>query len=79
MLILPVHRIVHRVHKIYINYLETEKAVFLPQFGENLEDKDDEALGVFKNIFREKRKAVIPIKCSELSKGGGVLNCISWN
>ncbi|HUX95057.1 MAG TPA: agmatine deiminase family protein [Bacteroidales bacterium] len=64
---------------IYINYLETENVIFLPQFGENLQDNDKEALKLFSNIFKEKGKLVASVKCTALAKEGGVLNCVLWN
>ncbi|MBN1184309.1 MAG: agmatine deiminase family protein [Bacteroidales bacterium] len=64
---------------IYINYLETTREIFLPQFGENLQDKDAEALHRFKEIFRPEGKTIVPVKCTDIAKEGGVLNCVSWN
>lgn len=56
----------------YINYLETEQAVFLPVFGINM---DNEAIGAAKSLFN---KTIVPVNINEIAKDGGVLNCISW-
>lgn len=56
----------------YLNYLETEKSIFLPVFGV---DTDNEAIELAKNIFD---KIIIPININEIAKYGGLLNCISW-
>lgn len=56
----------------YLNFLETEKSIFLPVFGV---DTDNEAIELAKNIFD---KTIIPVNINEIAKDGGVLNCISW-
>ena len=56
----------------YLNYLETEKSIFLPVFGV---DTDNEAIKLAKNIFD---KTIIPVNINEIAKYGGLLNCISW-
>ena len=56
----------------YLNFLETEQAIFLPVFGV---DMDSEAVETAKNIFN---KTIIPVNINEIAKDGGVLNCISW-
>ena len=56
----------------YLNYLETEKSIFLPVFGV---DTDNEAINKAKNIFD---KTIIPVNINEIAKYGGLLNCISW-
>lgn len=64
---------------IYINYLETNDFIFLPQFGKDLKEKDAEALQVFNNIFKSLNKDVIPVNSRAIALKGGVLNCITWN
>lgn len=60
---------------LYLNYLEMEQAVIVPIF--NL-DTDHKAVEILKDVFRG--KTVRTLECSELArKGGGILNCISWN
>lgn len=56
----------------YLNYLETEKSIFLPVFGV---DTDNEAINKAKSIFD---KTIIPVNINEIAKHGGLLNCISW-
>lgn len=56
----------------YLNYLETEKSIFLPVFGV---DTDNEAINKAKNIFD---KTIIPVNINEIAEYGGLLNCISW-
>lgn len=56
----------------YLNYLATEKSIFLPVFGV---DMDNEAIKLAKNIFD---KIIIPVNINEIAKYGGLLNCISW-
>ena len=56
----------------YLNYLATEKSIFLPVFGV---DTDNEAIELAKNIFY---KTIIPVNINEIAEYGGLLNCISW-
>lgn len=57
----------------YLNYLETEKSIFLPVFGV---DTDNEAINKAKNIFD---KTIIPVNINEIAEKGGLLNCVSWD
>lgn len=58
----------------YINYLETEKNIFLPVFN----FKEDEiALKQLKNCYPNKK--ITSIISNEIAVKGGVLNCITWN
>lgn len=56
----------------YLNFLETERHIFLPVFGNTMDDK---AVASAKEIFP---KTIVPININEIAKEGGVLNCISW-
>ncbi len=56
----------------YLNFLETENAIFLPVFGV---DTDKEAIDTAKHIFN---KTIVPVNINEIAVDGGVLNCISW-
>lgn len=56
----------------YLNFLETEQAIFLPVFGV---DTDNKAVQTAKHIFH---KAIIPVNINEIAADGGVLNCIGW-
>lgn len=56
----------------YLNFLETEQAIFLPLFSV---DTDNKAVQTAKHIFH---KAIIPVNINEIAADGGLLNCISW-
>lgn len=56
----------------YINYLETEKSIYLPIFGIQ---KDEDAIRKATEIFKKK---IVPINVSEIALDGGCLNCITW-
>lgn len=56
----------------YLNFLETERHIFLPIFGSEM---DGEAVSMAKEIFS---KTIVPVNINEIAKAGGVLNCISW-
>ena len=61
------------LERCYINFLETEKYIFLPVFGSDLDDEAE------KKVERLFRKQVVRVNISEIAeKGGGLLNCISW-
>jgi len=65
----------------YINYLETEKYIFLPVFayGENdkeVNDMDQKAEKEAKKIFKNKK--IVTVNIREIAEHGGGLNCISW-
>lgn len=56
----------------YLNFLETENAIFLPVFGI---DMDKKAVDTANHIFN---KTIVPVNINEIAEDGGVLNCISW-
>jgi len=58
----------------YVNFLETGQYVFYPMFDA---PNDQIALKRLQYAFPERN--LIGIDCQELSKFGGVLNCITWN
>ena len=57
----------------YINFLETERHIFLPVFGIGM---DGEAVAEAERIFKD--KTIVPINMKEIAADGGGLNCISW-
>lgn len=59
---------------VYINYLQMKKAIILPTF--NMKE-DDIAIQRFEYLFSD--KTIKTIDSCEIAKGGGVLNCITWN
>ena len=56
----------------YLNFLETEKHIFLPVFGGA---QDETAVKCAKKVFD---KEIIPVNINGIAEEGGVLNCISW-
>lgn len=56
----------------YLNFLETEKCIFLPVFAA---PDDKRAIQAAKRIFN---KRIIPVEINEITADGGCLNCISW-
>lgn len=56
----------------YLNFLETEKHVFLPVFGN---ERDETAVKCAKEVFK---KEIITVNINGIAEEGGVLNCISW-
>lgn len=62
----------------YINFLQMKDFLLIPKFGV---DEDEQALKQFKAFFPEHTEngKIEQIDASEIIKGGGVLNCISWN
>lgn len=56
----------------YLNFLETEKHIFLPVFGGV---QDETAVKRAKKIFDKK---IIAVNINGIAEKGGVLNCISW-
>lgn len=56
----------------YLNFLETEQAIFLPVFDV---ETDNIALDTAKSLFD---KTIIPVNINEIAVKGGLLNCISW-
>ena len=56
----------------YLNFLETERDIFMPVFGCEMDKK---AVNMAKNIFP---KSIIPVNIRGIAEDGGGLNCISW-
>ena len=56
----------------YLNFLETDKHIFLPIFGSV---QDETAVKREKEIFEKK---IVAVNINGIAKDGGVLNCISW-
>lgn len=55
----------------YLNYLETERVVFLPVFGI---EQDAEAETFARQLFS---KEIVPVNIREIAQQGGCLSCIS--
>jgi agmatine/peptidylarginine deiminase len=56
---------------IYVNYLETEKTVFVPQYNIH---EDEETMAIFRD---HTDKHVVGIDCEGISKLGGSLHCLT--
>ena len=56
----------------YLNFLETDKHIFLPVFGSV---QDETAVKRAKEIFEKK---IVAVNINGIAKDGGVLNCMSW-
>ena len=59
---------------IYVNYLQMRNIIIFPIFNQI---EDDEAVKRIEQIFKSHK--IITLKCNEIAKKGGVLNCITWN
>ncbi|MCC6187018.1 MAG: agmatine deiminase family protein [Chitinophagaceae bacterium] len=59
---------------IYLNYLQLQNYIFVPQFGQK---EDADALEKMQQYFPNSN--IQKVNCTHLAKGGGILNCISWN
>lgn len=57
---------------IYINFLLLEDLIIMPGYGK---DEDAEAADLLKNRYGKKVKTV---NATELSKMGGMINCVTW-
>lgn len=58
---------------IYINFIETEKQLFVPVFNQT---EDQSALSKLSSLFPHKK--ITPLLCNDLAKEGGLLHCVSW-
>ena len=68
----PIYEDGERLPATYANYLVTEKAVFVPVYGQQ---KDSVALKQLQKVFAD--KAIIPIDCTALICQHGSLHCIT--
>ena len=58
---------------LYINFLETSKAVFVPQFNLPLDEN------AIKTLKLHTAKPIIKVDCSEIAKYGGAVHCFTKN
>lgn len=65
----------HRTNWAYINFLQTEKLIMVPQLG--FEEEDALAIEQISQVYPGIE--VIGIPSIEAVRKGGALNCISWN
>ena len=59
---------------IYINYLQMKQAIIMPTFGNKYDEK---AMRVMEEVFKGQK--IKTVESNEIARGGGVLNCITWN
>jgi agmatine deiminase len=57
----------------YVNFLRVGRLVVVPAFGV---PQDDEACRTLERLLPGAR--IEPLRCEELAKKGGVLNCVAW-
>jgi agmatine deiminase len=57
-----------------MNYLRVEKVIVMPTFGSK---QDDRAVGRMERLFRD--ATIVPLRCEDLARKGGVLNCCTWS
>lgn len=57
----------------YINFLQVDNCIFMPAMGI---PEDEQAQRQLSDIYKCE---VVPIRCEQLIRRGGALNCISWN
>lgn len=60
---------------VYVNFLEIADVILFPIFS-HPKQKNDEALGIMKDSFPDRK--IIPINIDAVGKHGGLMNCISW-
>ena len=65
----------HSAIGCYVNYLEINKYIILPIFEMN--EKDDEAVDLFSQIFKD--RIIKTVNINDIAVWGGLLNCITWN
>jgi|ERR1051326_6075508 agmatine deiminase len=59
---------------LYLNYLQMEQAIIVPTFNRK---EDEKAVKILESVF--KGQTIATIDSNEIAKGGGILNCITWN
>lgn len=64
----------HQRSWAYINFLQTERLIMVPQLGT---EEDEQAMEQISGVFPECETIGIP--ALEAMRKGGALNCISWN
>jgi agmatine deiminase len=57
----------------YANFLSVRGLIVVPVYGR---EEDDGACQIIK--ANTSGSAVVPLDCSDLARGGGVLNCVTW-
>ncbi|RLD56587.1 MAG: hypothetical protein DRJ01_15035 [Bacteroidetes bacterium] len=62
----------------YINFLQLKDLILVPKLGI---EEDEQALEQIRDYFSEfyQPDKILPVSVKTIIKGGGALNCISWN
>ena len=60
----------------YINYAQIGNLIIFPKFNIN---EDGNALKKIKELYPEPECHIETIDSNLIAKGGGVLNCLTWN
>ena len=63
------------VNWAYINFLQTEKDIFVPGLGI---EEDQMAIEQIQKFYPGYNVRLVP-DCLNIIKDGGALNCVSWN
>ena len=56
---------------LYVNFLETSRAVFVPQFDLS---EDDNVISIMKEYTR---KPLVRVDCSKIAEYGGAVHCLT--
>ncbi|MCD8296634.1 MAG: agmatine deiminase family protein, partial [Prevotella sp.] len=74
--VLEYKRMTHTKNWAYINFLQTQQAIFVPVFEK---EEDEQALEQIEKHYVSYKGRVVPVKLNSIVNKGGALNCISWN
>ena len=66
----------HKNSWAYINFLQTNKAIFIPAFNR---EEDEQALAQIEKSFPSYVGNIVPVPLKGIVGEGGALNCITWN
>jgi agmatine deiminase len=58
----------------FINYLRVQQVIVVPTFGIK---QDDRAVCRMEQLFPD--ATIVPLRCEDLARKGGVLNCCTWS
>jgi agmatine deiminase len=59
---------------LYLNFLNLRYHIFMPSYG--MKEVDDKAQQELESLYK---KEVIKVEAKELSKKGGMINCVTWD
>ena len=61
----------------YINFLQTQDVILVPQIEKRTDDHAVELLGGFYHDYKEKGR-IVPVNVKDITRQGGALNCVTW-